>query len=201
MRGELALFRHIWLPQAGATRTVVALHGTGGDEHDLLPLVEAWPTRVNFLGLRGNVLERGQARFFKRFAEGQFDEADMRQQAADLWRFWAAAQESYSLAEATTTWLGYSNGANMIAALLLLSEVVHDAVLLRAQAVLREPPAPSQPKHGTVRLLSGALDPIVPAAESLRLGASLTAQGYALDHQVLQAGHGLGAEDLRRLQG
>jgi phospholipase/carboxylesterase len=188
----------VWRPRAGASHTVVALHGTGGDETDLVPLVREVYPDANILGIRGNVSEGGHARFFRRFAEGMFDEADIRARANDLAGFWDSAVKAYGIVPGEATWLGYSNGANMIAALLLLDNVVRDAVLLRAQSVFSK----AEKRHGgnaTVKLLSGEYDPIVPMAEAKKLRDALAAQGHTVEQHFLATGHQLSRMDMEAL--
>ncbi|RYG60018.1 MAG: alpha/beta hydrolase [Alphaproteobacteria bacterium] len=192
---------HVWLPQEGATRTVVALHGTGGDETDLVPLVRELYPEANILGLRGNVNEGGARRFFRRYAEGLFDEADIRTRAADLTAFWPAAVAEYGIDAETAVWLGYSNGANMIGALLLLGDVVREAVLLRAQNLFAEAVDGTATVKARVTLVSGEYDPIVPVAEAAKLRDALTARGHAVQQHLLPTGHQLSRYDLEALGG
>lgn len=199
MTNNLALHHHVWLPQLGATHTVVALHGTGGDESDLVPLARGIYPQANILGIRGNVNEGGANRFFRRFAEGMFDEADIKSRVKDLATFWQAASTEYGINPATTTWLGYSNGANTIAALLLGSDAVQNAVLLRAQAPFQKAPQTLSPTPAQVMLLSGEHDPIVPITESARLRDELTTRGHTVNHIRLPTGHQLSQMDLKAL--
>ncbi|PZP40167.1 MAG: hydrolase [Pseudomonas fluorescens] len=186
------LHPHVWLPLEGASRTVVALHGTGGDEHDLVPLVRQLYPEVNILGIRGNVREGASNRFFRRFAEGMFDMEDLKVQSADLLAFWDAAKAEYGLVDAQTTWFGYSNGANMIAALLLQGEVVRDAVLLRAMDVGLKPLGKGD---ATVLMLNGEYDPIVPVASAAAVRDSLLEKGYEVTATQLPTGHQLSHMD------
>lgn len=199
MPNNLNLHQYVWLPQPGATHTVVALHGTGGDENDLVPLVRQLYPASNILGIRGNVSENGYPRFFRRYMEGMFDEADINARTADLETFWNAAAEAYNLSPATTTWLGYSNGANMIAAMLWRNDTVRDAVLIRAQAPFKDTTVTKAEHAATVKLLSGAYDTIVPVTESARLRDVLTARGHTVDHRILDTGHQLSRMDVEIL--
>jgi phospholipase/carboxylesterase len=194
---NLTLHRHVWLPKEGAVRTVVTLHGTGGDEHDMVPLVEGVYPDANILGIRGNVNENGYARFFKRYAEGMFDEVDIRARANELVAFFEAAVREYRIVPGATTWLGYSNGANMIAALLMLDNVVRDAVLLRAQYPLK---AADGKGGATVKLLSGEYDTIVPLAESKKLRDALLAMGHKVEQVMVPTGHQLSHMDIETLK-
>ncbi len=203
MTDKLNLHTHVWLPRDGAARTVVALHGTGGDENDLVPLVRELYPDANVLGLRGNVNEGGALRFFRRYAEGLFDEADIRARAADLTAFWPAAVEAYGIDADTAVWLGYSNGANMIGALLLLDNVVREAVLLRAQNLFADAVGGEAAVKASVKakvtLVSGEYDPIVPVAEAGKLRDALLVRGHEVVQHTLPTGHQLSRYDLEVL--
>ncbi|TFZ60076.1 alpha/beta hydrolase [Methylorubrum sp. Q1] len=173
---------------------LLLLHGTGGDENDLLSLGRALSPGSALLSPRGPVLENGMPRFFRRLAEGVFDEADVRRRAGDLAAFVAQARAAYGLAAPVA--VGFSNGANIAAATLLLHpQVLAGAVLLRAMVPLAESP-PADLAGRPVLLLSGALDPIVPAENAERLAARLQQAGAAVTHTVNPAGHGLSQADL-----
>ena len=173
---------------------ILLLHGTGGNENDLIPLGLAVAPGSALLSPRGQVLEAGMPRFFRRLAEGVFDEADLRRRADDLAAFVADARAQYGLPAPIA--LGFSNGANIAAALLLLHpETLAGAVLLRAMEPLRNPPMPDLSDRD-VLLVSGAMDPIVPAANGKRLAATLDAAGARVEHETLPTGHGLSQADL-----
>ncbi|KQQ24291.1 hydrolase [Methylobacterium sp. Leaf123] len=178
----------------GNAPPLLLLHGTGGDENDLLSLGRALSPGSALLSPRGPVLENGMPRFFRRLAEGVFDEADVRRRAGDLAAFVAQTRAAYGLAAPVA--VGFSNGANIAAATLLLHpEVLAGAVLLRAMVPLAENP-PADLAGRPVLLLSGALDPIVPAENAERLAARLQQAGAAVTHTVNPAGHGLSQADL-----
>ena len=188
-------FTHRFEPGTGPGRPpLLLLHGTGGDEADLLPLGRALSPGSALLSPRGKVLENGMPRFFRRLAEGVFDEDDLRRRADELAGFVAEARQAYGLAAPVA--VGFSNGANIAAALLLLRpEVLAGAALLRAMVPLRDPPAADLAGR-PVLILSGAADPIVPAGNAARLAAMLTAAGAAVRHETVPAGHGLSQADL-----
>ncbi len=173
---------------------LLLLHGTGGDEHDLLPLGRALAPGSALLSPRGKVLENGMPRFFRRLAEGVFDEADLRQRAADLAGFVTEARSAYGIAAPVA--VGFSNGANIAAAVLLLHPgALSGAILLRAMVPLDE--APAGDLSGTpVLILSGAGDPIVPAENAARLAEMLAAAGAAVEHRTIAGGHGLSQTDV-----
>ncbi|KAA2211962.1 alpha/beta hydrolase [Teichococcus oryzae] len=182
-------------PGADAARPpLLLLHGTGGNEDDLLPLGQAVAPCAALLSPRGRVLENGMPRFFRRLAEGVFDENSLISEAAALAAFVREAQARHGLAAPVA--LGFSNGANIAAALLLLHPgLLRGAALLRAMVPLRQPP--SARLEGTrVLLLSGTADPIVPAANSAALAEQLGKAGAAVTHHALPVGHGLSQMDV-----
>lgn len=177
---------------------LLLLHGTGGDENDLLPLGRAVLPGAALLSPRGQVLEGSMPRFFRRLAEGVFDEADLTKRTHELADFIADARTRYGLQAPVA--LGFSNGANIAAALLLLRpEALAGAALLRAMAPFAKPPQ-AQLSGKPVLLLSGRLDPIIPAANAAGLAATLERAGAAVEHHVLQTGHGLSQADVGLLE-
>ena len=173
---------------------LLLLHGTGGDEADLLPLGRAMAPGSALLSPRGKVLENGMPRFFRRLAEGVFDEDDVRRRADELAGFVAEAREAYGLPAPVA--VGFSNGANIAAALLLLwPAALAGAALLRAMVPLSDPP-PADLAGKPVLLLTGAADPIVPAENAARLAAMLRKAGADVRHQTLPIGHGLSQADV-----
>lgn len=173
---------------------LLLLHGTGGDEGDLLALGRMLSPGSALLSPRGKVLEGGMPRFFRRLAEGVFDEADVVRRAGELAGFVAEVRRAYGLERPVA--LGFSNGANIAAATLFLHPaVLAGAALLRPMVPLAVPPEVSL--AGTpVLMLSGAMDPIVPAENAERLAEELAGSGAAVQHRVLPAGHALSQADL-----
>ena len=177
---------------------VLTLHGTGGDEHDLLELAAAVAPGAPVLSPRGPVREDGANRWFRRFAEGVFDLDDVRSRAADLAAWLPRARAAHGMADRPLVALGYSNGANIAGALLLLNGAsgLAGAMLLRAVHVLDGPGGPGLDAL-PVLLLSGVRDPFAPEPASARLVTALRAAGAAVQHVVIgDAGHGLTPADL-----
>ena len=173
---------------------LLLLHGTGGDENDLLPLGEQLSPGAALLSPRGKVLENGMPRFFRRLAEGVFDLADLKARTLELADFIAAARTAYALASPVA--VGFSNGANIAASLLLTRPgLLAGAVLLRAMLPF-EPQAPPDLAGKPVLLLSGSNDQMIPAASSERLIEVLQAAGADLVYKALPTGHNLTQNDL-----
>ncbi|PSO31956.1 alpha/beta hydrolase [Bradyrhizobium sp. MOS002] len=188
-------FIHRFEPATGAgSSPLLLLHGTGGDENDLLGLGKMISPGAALLSPRGRVLEHGMPRFFRRLAEGVFDEDDVRRRAHELGGFVAEARQRYGLAAPVA--VGFSNGANIAAALLLLEpDALAGAILLRAMVPLSDPPK-AELGGKPVLLLSGQADPIVPASNSAKLASLLSEAGARVAHKVLPAGHQLSQADL-----
>jgi phospholipase/carboxylesterase len=188
-------FAHRFEPGTEPQRPpLLILHGTGGDESDLLPLGRLVAPGSALLSPRGKVLESGMPRFFRRLAEGVFDEEDVRRRAHELADFVGEARDAYGLAPPIA--LGFSNGANIAAAVLLLRpEALAGAVLIRAMVPLADPPVPDLGGK-PVLLLSGMEDAIVPADNAARLAALLEGAGAAVRHRTLPVGHGLSQADV-----
>jgi len=190
-------FIHRYVPGLeGSAVTILLLHGTGGNEHDLVELGKSLAPGAALLSPRGKVLENGMPRFFRRLAEGVFDEEDLVKRTHELADFVTRAAEHYGFDSEKIIALGYSNGANIAASLLLLKpEVLHGAVLLRGMVPL-EPE--TQPKLDGVSVLiaAGDHDPLVPGENSARLAALLEGSGAEVQLYRSPAGHQLTSADL-----
>jgi predicted esterase len=179
-------------PNAG---TLLILHGTGGNEHDLLPLGRALAPEAGLLSPRGKVLEHGKPRFFRRLAEGVFDVEDLKQRAADLGDFITEAAARYGFDPTRLTAVGFSNGANIASALLLLRPgVLAGAVLFRAMVPLIPDPLPTL--SARVLISNGRTDPLVSADETERLASLLTSAGAGVDVVWQPVGHQLTEGDV-----
>jgi phospholipase/carboxylesterase/glyoxalase family protein len=183
-------------PKAEDSRTLLLLHGTGGDENDLIPLGEMLAPDAGFLSPRGTVLERGAARFFKRLAEGVFDLPDLHARTKELVAFVEAAAVQYGFDPKQVIAVGFSNGANIAASTLLSSPGT------LSSAVLFRPMVPFIPDNavslvGTrVFIGAGEGDPIVPAAHSERLAELLQICGADVTLTWQPGGHTLTRADV-----
>jgi phospholipase/carboxylesterase len=193
-------FIHRYVPTMEPGRPpLLLLHGTGGNEDDLLPLGQAISPGSALISPRGKVLENGMPRFFRRLAEGVFDEADVKARANELADFVAEARKAYGLNAPIA--VGFSNGANIAAAMLMLRpEALAGAVLLRAMVPLKDAPKPDLTGK-RVLMISGAMDPIIPADNAARLAEILKNAGASVDHQILRGGHGLMQADVQLAAG
>jgi predicted esterase len=183
-------FLHEFVP-GNSSRTLLLLHGTGGNEHDLLPLGRELDPNASLLSPRGKILENGMPRFFRRLAEGVFDLEDLKTRTNELADFVAAAARHYKLDADHIVGVGYSNGANIAASVLLLRpEILYAAILFRAMVPL----IPDRlPNLSSVRVWIGAgdQDPIIPPSESQRLVDLLHSAGADVTIRFFNAGHGL----------
>jgi phospholipase/carboxylesterase len=193
---KLQDFHHRFEPGLDPAATpLLLLHGTGGNEHDLITFGRAIAPRAPLLGVRGRVLEGPVNRWFRRFGEGRFDLEDMERRAGELAGFVAEAGRSFGFATAPIA-VGYSNGANIAGALLMRHpDVLSGAVLMRAMNGLG--PAPGLNLAAKrVLLLSGAHDPYGPADSRAILTANLRAAGADVSEEIAAPGHGLVQRDL-----
>jgi predicted esterase len=172
-------------------RTLLLLHGTGGNEQDLIPLGRELDPGAALLSPRGRVLENGMPRFFRRLAEGVFDIEDLKRRTHELADFIAAAAQQHQLNSQKIVAVGYSNGANIAASLLLLRpEVLHAAILLRPMVPLVPDTLPDL-SHVAVNIAAGNHDPIVTVAATERLVTLLRNAGANVTVNFANAGHGL----------
>ncbi|MGE5177814.1 MAG: alpha/beta hydrolase [Bacteroidota bacterium] len=191
----LALFHHRAVP-GEAPITLLLLHGTGGDEDDLLPLGPYLAPGAALLSPRGRVLENGAPRFFRRIAEGVFDEEDLKHRTDELARFVRAARERYGLEDRPIVAVGFSNGANIAGSLLLMKpEALDGAILLRAMTpfIPEKPPALAGKR---VFLGAGRNDPLVPPYESESWAERLRGAGADVTLHWTNTGHALAQEDI-----
>jgi len=186
-------FVHVFKPaQNPGGPTLLLLHGTGGDEHDMLPLGGLAPGAA-LLSPRGKVLENGMPRFFRRLAEGVFDEEDVARRAGELADFVAAAAAHYRFDPSRVVAMGFSNGANIASATMLLRPgVLKGGILFRAMVPLVPDFRQERPLAGARVLISnGNIDPIVPAEETERLARLLQQAGADVEVHWQPAGHQL----------
>lgn len=182
-------FVHRFVPGTSG-ETALLLHGTGGNEGSLLQLGRFLRPEANLLSPRGKVLEGSMPRFFRRLAEGVFDEKDLVARTGELARFVGDAAQQYDFDPRQVTAIGFSNGANIAASLMLLyPEVLNRGVLLRAMVPIE--PEPKALAGTPVWVGAGRHDPIVPAANTARLAELLRERGAKVQLDWREAGHQL----------
>ena len=188
-------FIHTYVPGT-SDRTLLMLHGTGGTESDLLPLGRRLDPEAALLSPRGKVLENGMPRFFRRLAEGIFDEEDLVRRTHELADFIKESSEKYGFDPAKLVAVGYSNGANIAGALLLLRpESLGGAALLRPMVPIVPEKLPALDGM-PILIAAGKYDPIVPPEESIELANLLTRAGAKVTVRAEDAGHGLTEQTL-----
>jgi predicted esterase len=175
---------------AGST-TLLLLHGTGGDETDLLPLGRALLPGAGILSPRGKVLEHGAPRFFRRIAEGVFDQEDLVRRTDELGDFVAAAAKAYELQKDGIVAVGFSNGANIAASLLLRHPGVLRGAVLLSPMVPFEPTILPDLKETAVFIGAGRNDPLVPQEQTERLADLLRQAGADVTLHWDAGGHGV----------
>jgi len=189
-------FIHEFAPGT-SDRTLLLLHGTGGNEHDLIPLGRELDRNAALLSPRGKILENGVPRFFRRLAEGVFDVEDLKQRTNELADFVAAAAQHYKFAADQVVAVGYSNGANIAASMLLLRpEILCASILFRAMVPL----VPENlPDLSSVRIWIGAgdQDPIISTSETQDLAELLRRAGADVTIRFANASHALTEADLK----
>jgi predicted esterase len=186
---------HEFVPGTSA-RTLLLLHGTGGNERDLLPLGRELDPNAALLSPRGKVLENGMPRFFRRVAEGIFDLEDLQKRTHELADFVATAAERYNFDGKKLIAVGYSNGANIAASVLLLRpQTLAGAILFRAMVPL-DPDKPPDLANVRVWIGAGNHDAIIPTSETQRLVALLRIAGADVTIRFLNAGHPLTPADI-----
>lgn len=177
--------------------TLLLLHGTGGDENDLLPLATYFGNDFNVLSLRGNVLEQGMPRFFKRLGMGIFDEEDLTFRTHEMIAFIKelSAKEGFDPGKVIS--LGYSNGANITgSALYLYPGFFAGAIMYRSMQPFKTLPVPEGQQRTPVFMSNGLQDPTINATDTLSYVQQLKAAGFDVSDHQLPTGHNLTQEDL-----
>jgi phospholipase/carboxylesterase len=195
-------YQHIFEPGTDpAAPPLLLLHGTGGSEHDLLRLGRALSPGSALLSPRGDVSEGGALRFFARLAEGVFDPAEIARRTQALADFIITASARYRIDPVRLIAVGFSNGANIAATLLLLrSETLGGGILLRPMVVLDQPAAAGSLAGKRILLCHGTTDPLVPADHPARLAGLLRAGDADVKVERLPASHALTPQDVAAAQ-
>jgi phospholipase/carboxylesterase len=193
-------FIHRFIPATAPGKpTLLLLHGTGGDENDLLPLAARIAPGAGILSPRGKVLEHGVPRFFRRSGEGQWDIHDLKRRTAELAEFLRRARAAYGIGAPLA--LGYSNGANIAWSTILAEpQAFSGAILMRAMLPFDPRPLPDL-ANLPILMLTGRHDELIPPQQAGLLAALLGEAGADATFEVLEAGHSLIEEDLRLATG
>jgi len=191
-------FIHSFVPAAadGGDAVLLLLHGTGGNEKDLLPLGQSLLPGAALLSPRGKVAENGMPRFFRRLAEGVLDEVDLVRRTHEMADFVTLAAKAYGFNPQAVIAVGYSNGANLAAAMLLLRpEILAAAILLHPMVPLVPPQLPDLSRH-RVLITAGRHDPLVQPAQTERLQELLRQAGADVSVHWQLNGHAFSADEV-----
>jgi phospholipase/carboxylesterase len=203
-QAEVGLERpHVFQPGTGSADgpPLLLLHGTGGNEYDLLPLSERLSPGAAILSVRGSVLENGMPRFFRRLREGVFDEADLRRRADELAAFVTTASTGYGIKPGSLVAVGFSNGANIASALLLQHPgLVRAAVLLSAMVPFIDPPE-ADLSQTLVAISNGQQDPMIPATMTEKLVSQFRERGAEVVEVHHSGGHQIDPSALAQIKG
>jgi len=189
-------FRHYYQPGRAGLPVLLLLHGTGGNEQDLVPLGETLLPGATLLSPRGQVSESGMPRFFRRLQEGVFDLPDLHRRTGELADFVTVAAREYGFDAGQVVAVGFSNGANIAASLLLShAQVLAGAVLFRAMTPFEPEMAPDL-AGVPILLAAGQSDPLVPVANLENLAQLLKRAGAEVEVHWVPGGHNLSGEDV-----
>ncbi|WP_197046758.1 alpha/beta hydrolase [Oceanobacillus salinisoli] len=191
------MMKHIFQEGKNHSKTLLLLHGTGGTEQDLLPLADIIDGDANVLSVRGNISENGMPRFFKRLAEGVFDEEDLIFRTKELNEFLDEASEKYGFDRNNITAIGYSNGANIAASLMFhYKDALQEAILHHPMVPRRGIDLPDLAGK-KVFIAAGTNDPICPADESEELKSLLENAGARVELHWENRGHQLTMDEVK----
>jgi len=177
--------------------TLLLLHGTGGDENDLLPVGKMIDQEANMLAVRGEVIENGMPRFFKRLAPGVFDEQDLMYRTSQLNDFVDQASKTYDFDRGDVIAIGYSNGANIAANMLMqIPYSLGGAILMHPMLPRKDGEIPSL-KNVPILITAGNNDPIVPLASTQALKKVLDDHEGNVSLSWFKFGHKLSSEEMQ----
>lgn len=194
-------FVHRYIPPTAETEgasgiTLLALHGTGGDETDLIPLAQAVLPGAGVLSPRGKVLEGSAPRFFRRLAEGVLDLEDLAIRTDELAEFVEAASEQYGFDRAGVVAIGFSNGSNIAASMLMRQPGVLRGAILLSPMLPYEPESAPEIEDVVVFIGAGRTDPLVPAEQVERLAEVLESGGAEVTVHWERGGHTITPEEV-----
>ncbi|MEX2178569.1 MAG: alpha/beta hydrolase [Gemmatimonadaceae bacterium] len=198
---QLAGHQYLFEPgTAAAGPVLLLLHGTGGTERDLLPLAAKVASGAPVVSPRGNVLENGMPRYFRRLAEGVFDLEDLAARTAQLAQFIREAAALHEFGLERLVAVGFSNGANIAASVMLTApDALRHGILLRAMVPF-EPARPPALSGSSALISAGKTDPIIPPRTSERLAEMMREAGASVELRWQEAGHALVQGDVTDAQ-
>jgi phospholipase/carboxylesterase len=196
---EVSGFVHRFLSAENNTAdvTLLLLHGTGGDENDLIELGKMLLPGAALLSPRGKVSENGMPRFFRRLAEGVFDLPDLHQRTSELAEFIGIASNIYHFDAKKVVAIGFSNGANIAASMLFQQPTILAGAALLHPMVPFEPEQPVHLENKPVFIGAGRRDPIVPTSNTQRLVELLKESGASVTESWSSGGHTITHEEVR----
>ncbi|HQY32173.1 MAG TPA: alpha/beta hydrolase [Thermomicrobiales bacterium] len=201
---NLETYTHHFVPSRTGSQnedwTALLLHGTGGNEHDLIPLGQAIVPGAALLSPRGLINEGGSARFFRRLAEGVLDQDDLLFRTHELADWVNVAMTHYERDQGKVVAIGFSNGANIAASMLLRGLPIPGAAVLLSPMLPFVPEARPDLIGRSVFLGSGRYDPLVPVEQAEELESMLAAAGAMVDAYWFNGGHGLSQDELQAAQ-
>lgn len=190
--------KYIYKPSAQpGAYTLLLLHGTGGNEADLIPLAENFGSGFNILSVRGNVSENGMPRFFRRLGMGIFDEEDLSFRTDELVAFLKELSQKEGFDVTRIIALGYSNGANIAGATLVkYPGFLAGAILYRPMPPFKQLTINGKANGTPVLMTSGAMDGTVNPDANRAYEEALQQAGYSVSHHILATGHNLLQQDI-----
>ncbi len=189
--------KHVY-EQGSNGKTLIMLHGTGGDEYDLIPLAKHIDPHANILSIRGNVQEYGMPRFFKRLAMGVFDMESLSEETENLYNFIHESAINYGFELSLATVIGYSNGANIAASILLTYDAVFGKAILFRPMVPRRDQDITNLNQVRIVMYAGKHDQTVPEYDPDTLKGFFEARHAMVDLVWLNEGHQLTRDELEQ---
>jgi phospholipase/carboxylesterase len=189
--------KHVY-EQGSNGKTLIMLHGTGGDEYDLIPLAKHIDPHANILSIRGNVQEYGMPRFFKRLAMGVFDMESLSEETENLYNFIHESAINYGFELSLATVIGYSNGANIAASILLTYDAVFGKAILFRPMVPRRDQDITNLNQVRIVMYAGKHDQTVPEYDPDTLKGFFETRHAMVDLVWLNEGHQLTRDELEQ---
>ena len=189
---------HVWLAKPGASRTLLLLHGSGADEHDLLSLGRELDPRANILSPRGSVSQQGMTRFFEYEADFTPSRESLIREVGKLAEFLELASARYDFPLDTVVTVGFSNGSHAGGALLLLRPyLMQTLVAFGTTQVLPELDVEPDLRGKQVFIANGKQDHYSPEAKTVAMIAQLEGFGAEVTLLMHPGGHQISGEHVR----